>query len=135
MDEILAKLEKQSRQQLRFTKILCALCALMLVCALVLTLTLSGAVKQILAMAEPLQAMATQAETVIGNLDTVAQDLADADLGTMVENINTLAADSQLAVTEALSTLDSIDIEVLNQAIADLAAVVEPLAKFSKLFG
>ena len=34
MDEILAKLEKQSRQQLRFTKILCALCALMLVLAI-----------------------------------------------------------------------------------------------------
>ena len=135
MDEILANLEKQSRQQLRFTKLLCVFCALMLVCALVLTISLSGAVKQILAMAEPLQALATQAETVIANLDTVAQDLANADLGAMVENINSLTADSQLAVTEALSTLDSIDIEVLNQAITDLASVVEPLAKFAKLFG
>lgn len=135
MEQVLEKIEKQSRRQLLFTKILCMLCALMLICTLVLTLSITGAVQEILTITQPLQQMADQAGTVMANLDTVAQDLADADLGSMVENVNTLAADSQTVITEAMKKLDTIDIDTLNQAIADLADVVEPLAKVSKFFG
>lgn len=135
MEQVLEKIEKQSRRQLLFTKILCMLCALMLICTLVLTLSITGAVQEILTIAQPLQQMADQAGTVMANLDTVAQDLADANLGSMVENVNTLAADSQTVITEAMKKLDTIDIDTLNQAIADLADVVEPLAKVSKFFG
>lgn len=135
MEQVLEKIEKQSRRQLLFTKILCVLCTLMLVCTLALTLSVSGAVKQILTIAQPLEQMAAQAGTVMANLDTVAQDLADADLGSMVENVNALTADSQSVITEAMKKLDTIDIDTLNQAIQDLAAVVEPLAKVSKFFG
>ena len=135
MEQVLEKIEKQSRRQLLFTKILCMLCALMLICTLVLTLSITGAVQEILTIAQPLQQMADQAGTVMANLDTVAQDLADAKLGSMVENVNTLAADSQTVITEAMKKLDTIDIDTLNQAIADLADVVEPLAKVSKFFG
>ena len=135
MDPILEKLEKQSRQQLRFTKILCILCVLMLACALVLTMSVTNAAKQIVTLVEPLQTVANQASAVIGNLDTVALTLAEADLGAMVENVNTLTASSQQAVTEALEKLEGIDIDTLNTAIEDLAIIVEPLAKVSKLFG
>lgn len=135
MEQVLEKIEKQSRRQLLFTKILCMLCVLMLICTLVLTLSITGAVQEILTITQPLQQMADQAGTVMANLDTVAQDLADADLGSMVENVNTLAADSQTVITEAMKKLDTIDIDTLNQAIADLADVVEPLAKVSKFFG
>ena len=135
MEQILEKIEKQSRRQLLFTKILCLLCVIMLICTLVLTLSITGAVQEILTIAQPLQQMADQAGTVMANLDTVAQDLADANLGSMVENVNTLAADSQTVITEAMKKLDTIDIDTLNQAIADLADVVEPLAKVSKFFG
>jgi len=135
MEQILEKIEKQSRRQLLFTKILCLLCVIMLICTLVLTLSITGAVKEILTIAQPLQRMADQAGTVMANLDTVAQDLADADLGSMVESVNTLAADSQSVITEAMEKLDTIDIDTLNQAIQDLADVVEPLAKVSKFFG
>ena len=135
MEQVLEKIEKQSRRQLLFTKILCMLCVLMLICTLVLTLSITGAVQETLTIAQPLQQMADQAGTVMANLDTVAQDLADANLGSMVENVNTLAADSQTVITEAMKKLDTIDIDTLNQAIADLADVVEPLAKVSKFFG
>ena len=119
MEQILEKIEKQSRRQLLFTKILCLLCVIMLICTLVLTLSITGAVKEILTIAQPLQRMADQAGTVMANLDTVAQDLADADLGSMVESVNTLAADSQSVITEAMEKLDTIDIDTLNQAIQD----------------
>lgn len=128
MEQVLKKLEKQNQQQLLFTKILCGLCALMLVCTLVLTILIGGAVKQIVAIAEPLQEISQQAGTVMSSL-------VEADLSGMVESVNSLATDSQNAITEAMKKLDTIDIDTLNQAIQDLADVVEPLAKVSKFFG
>ena len=135
MEQMIEKLEKQSRQQLLFTKILCGLCALLLVCTLVLTIAITGAVKEITVIAAPLQEIAQQAGTVMTNLETVTQDLASADLGSMVEGVNTLAVNSQSAIAEAMKKLDLIDIDTLNKAIEDLADVVEPLAKVSKFFG
>ena len=135
MEQIMEKLEKQSRQQLLFTKILCGLCALLLVCTLVLTIAITGAVKEIAVVAAPLQEIAQQAGTVMTNLETVTQDLASADLSSMVEGVNTLAVNSQSAIAEAMKKLDLIDIDTLNKAIEDLADVVEPLAKVSKFFG
>lgn len=134
MEQILIKMEKQSRRQLLFTKILCILCVAVLACSVVLMVSVTGAVNELLAMAEPLLDLTQQAGTVMDNLDTVTQALADADLGSMVESVNTLAADSQTVVSEAMEKLDTIDIDTLNKAIQDLAAVVEPLAKLSRLW-
>ena len=142
-------LEKYARQQLLFTKILCGIFALVLVCILVLTVVISGAAKQLVAVIAPLEDavgqvedvaaqvnnMTGQAEIIMDNMETVTQTLADADLGGMVENVNTLTTDSQSAVTEAIEKLDAIDIDTLNKAIRDLSDVVEPLAKVSHFFG
>lgn len=148
-EQILAKLEKSSRQQALFTKILCVLCAAVLVCSVVTTAAVAGTAKQLMEVVTPLQEVASQvqdvaaqvhdmtgqAETIMDNMETVTQELADADLGSMVENVNVLAAESQTVVSEAMEKLDTIDIDTLNKAIDDLADVVEPLAKVSKLFG
>ena len=141
VQELLQKLENQSRQQLLFTKILCGLCAVVMVLSLVLTLSITGAVNQLVGLVESLEQitgqvreMTGQAGIVMDNMETVTQTLADADLGTMVEQVNTLAANSQTAVSEAMAKLDTIDITTLNKAIQDLADVVEPLAKVSNIF-
>ena len=142
-------LEKYARQQLLFTKILCGIFALVLVCILVLTCAVSGAAKQLVAVIAPLEDavgqvedvaiqvndMTGQAEIIMDNMETVTQTLADADLGSMVENVNALTTESQSVVTEAMKKLDTIDIITLNKAIQDLADVVEPLAKVSHFFG
>ena len=143
------KMEKYARQQLLFTKILCCIFALVLVCILVLTVAVSGAAKQLVEIIAPLENavgqvedvavqvndMTDQAEIIMDNMQTVTQTLADADLGSMVENVNTLTVESQSVVAEAMEKLDAIDINTLNKAIQDLADVVEPLAKVSKIFG
>ena len=148
-EELLAKLEKSNRQQALFTKILCALCSAVLICSLVMTLSVTGVASQLMEVVVPLQNVASQvqevatqvydmtgqAETIMDNMETVTQALADADLGTMVENVNTLAAESQTVVNDAMEKLDTIDIDTLNKAIQDLSDVVEPLAKVSKIFG
>ena len=148
-EELLLKLEKSSRQQALLGKILCVLCAAVLICSLVMTVAVTGAASQLMAVVTPLQnvagqiedvagqvqAMTGQAETIMDNMEIVTQTLADADLGTMVENVNVLAAESQSVVSDAMEKLDTIDIDTLNKAIQDLSDVVEPLAKVSKLFG
>ena len=148
-EELLLKLEKNSRQQALLGKILCVLCAAVLICSLVMTVAVTGAASQLMAVVTPLQnvagqiedvagqvqAMTGQAETIMDNMEVVTQSLADADLGTMVENVNMLAAESQTVVSDAMEKLDTIDIDTLNKAIQDLSDVVEPLAKVSKLFG
>ena len=142
-------MEKYARQQLLFTKILCGIFALVLVCILVLTVAISGVAKQLVAIIVPLENavgqvedvaaqvnnMTGQAEIIMDNMEAVTQTLADADLGGMVENVNTLTTDSQTAVTEAIKKLDAIDIDTLNKAILDLSDVVEPLAKVAHIFG
>ena len=139
---ILEKMEKNSRRQLAVTRILCILCAAVLVCSLVLMAAVMGTAKQLTALAKPLQEitvqvqdMTVQAETVMNNMETVTQALADADLGSMVEDVNTLTNDSQIIVTEAMEKLDAIDISSLNKAIQDLADIVAPLANISNFFG
>ena len=148
-EQLLLKLEKNSRQQALLSKILCVLCAAVLVCSLVMTVAVTGAASQLMAVVTPLQnvagqiedvagqvqAMTGQAETIMDNMQVVTQALADADLGTMVENVNVLAAESQTVVSDAMEKLDTIDIDTLNKAIQDLSDVVEPLAKVSKFFG
>ena len=124
----LEKLEKNSRQQLLFLKILCGLCAGILICVLVLTLSIAGVASQVTELAD-------QAKFVMDNLDTVTWELANADIGSMVENMGTLAADSQAIVESAMKKLDAINLEALNQAIEDLADIVEPLANLSNFFG
>ena len=142
-------MEKYARQQLLFTKLLCGLLAVVLICMAVLTAAVSGAAKQITQVIAPLEDvvvqveavadqvnnMTGQAEIIMDNMETVTQTLADADLGGMVENVNTLTTESQSVVAEAMEKLDTIDINTLNKAIQDLADVVEPLAKVSNFFG
>ena len=139
---LLMRLEKHIRQQALFTKVLCILCAAVLVCALVLTVAIAGVTMELKQTIQPLQQvagqveeMAGQAQTVMENLNTVTQALADADLSSIVDNMSTLTVESQAAVADAMEKLDTIDIDTLNKAIADLAEIVEPLAKVSKIFG
>ena len=70
----------------------------------------------------------------MADLGVVAESLAEADLGSIVENVNALASESQNAVAGAMKKLDAIDIDTLNQAIRDLADIVGPLANFGRLW-
>ena len=132
--EVLQKLERISSQQLLFTKILCVLCALVLICSLVMMFSVTGAVKELMTLAQPLQELAVEADTIMADLGVVAESLAEADLGSIVENVNALASESQNAVAGAMKKLDAIDIDTLNQAIRDLADIVGPLANFGRLW-
>lgn len=134
MQELLTKLEKNSRHQVRCARLQCFFAILAAVCCCAMLLAVLSVVPQVQQIAEQVQNLGTQAETVLGNLDAVTSELAQVDLGSMVSNVDTLVTDSQEGVKQALDKINELDISSLNQAIADLSAVVKPLADFFNRF-
>ena len=74
----------------------------------------------------------TSAMVSLENLETLTEELKEADLAGTVSDLNGLTKQAAGDLTDAMKKLNSIDVEKLNQAIANLNATVEPLAK---LFG
>ena len=134
MQELMAKLEKASRQQVRYARLQCFFAVLAAVCCCAMLLAVLSVVPQVEQIALQIRDLGTQAETVLGNLEAVTSELAQVDLGSMVSNVDSLVADSQEGVKQALDKLGKLDIRSLNQAIADLSAVVKPLAEFFSKF-
>ncbi len=73
-------------------------------------------------------------ELVMGDLQVITSELADADLDGMITNVNQLVTSSQQDIQNALSKVNNIDFDSLNKAIKDLSDVIAPLAKFVNLF-
>lgn len=134
MQQLMIKLEKASRQQVRYARLQCFFAVLATVCCCAMLLAVLSVVPQVEQIAVQIRDLGTQAETVLGNLEAVTSELAQVDLGSMVSNVDSLVSDSQEGVKQALDKLNALDIQSLNQAIADLSAVVKPLAEFFSKF-
>ena len=134
LQQILARLEENTRKQTRWAKWQCifslaaaAFCGALLIAGLRFLPQMDQAMTQV-------HTLAQQAGTVLDNLETVTEALAEADLAGMVENIDALAVTSQEGVSQAMEKINAMDIAALNKAITDLANVVEPLAKLVNVF-
>jgi len=148
MQVILQQLEQNSRKQARYARLQCIFSLLAALCCgglLVLVLSLLPQINQVVEqagvaaaqageIAQQAKGLADQAEAVLTNLETVTQDLASVDLAGMVQNVDSLVVTSQDGVAQALEKINTMDIEALNKAIGNLSAVVEPMAKFFKVF-
>ena len=69
-------------------------------------------------------------ELVLEDLETISSELAEADLGSMIQDIDHMVVSSEENMNEALKKIGAIDIDQLNGAIASLSGVVKPLADF-----
>lgn len=128
--ELLRKIEENTAEQTRCARrqlLWVQFCAVM-VAVLTLSAFTAGAV-----LLPRIYTTLTRADSVLQNLETVTDDLADGDL---FKNMNVFMAEGGSAVTEtleeaksALESLKSVDIAGLNKAIQDLQAVVEPLSR------
>lgn len=125
--ELLERIEKANRKQVFYARLQFA-CTI--VAALCCALLLFAGI-QIL---PELQATAAQAETVLGNLEAVTAELANADIGGMVADVDALVSTSQVGVEQAMDKINDIDFDSLNDAIKDLSDVIEPIAKFFNSF-
>lgn len=128
--KLLEDLEKSSRRQTAYARMQFIFSAIaVLICVIVLI-----SVLQVLPV---IQNIATKAEYVISNLESVTADLAKSDLLSIVDDmdelvgsVDSLVSTSQLGVEQALQKINGIDFETLNGAIEDLSDVIEPIAKF-----
>ena len=135
MQTVLEKLEKSNRQQVRAARLQCFFSFLAAVCCLLLLLTVAKIVPDIKELSNEISGIAVKADTVLTNLETVTQELAAADLESLVTDVSGLVSTSQEGVENTLEKLESLDFDTLNKAVGDLAKVVEPLAKVSSIFG
>lgn len=141
MQQLLERLEKSSKQQAVYSRLQFYFSVVAVVLCLVLVAT-------ILLVTPQVRDLANRADTLLANLETVTDQLAELDLSAMISNVDSLVSNvdslvtnadslvssSQEGVAEALLAIEAIDIETLNKAIADFSAVVEPLAEFFHIF-
>lgn len=133
--ELLKKIETANRKQLMYTRIQCIAAVLVAVCFAGAFFLIRDFLPQIRAVMTEIPGVVAQMETVLSNLEIVTTELAAVDFEGMVSGVNTLVQTGQAGLEQTVENLNAIDFETLNKAILDLAEVVEPLAKFSKLFG
>jgi hypothetical protein len=135
MLELMKKIEESSRKQLLYTRIQCIAAVLAVACFAGIYFLIKDFLPQISAIITEIPGVVAQMETVLGNLEVVTTELAAVDFESMIEGVNTLVATGQIGLEETVSKLNDIDFEALNKAISNLSQVVEPLAKFFKVFG
>ena len=140
--EILERLEKSNRQQVKYARLQSVLAILAALCFIALVFAVGSIMPQMLDFAAQAQDIAAeaevlleQAEVVMTNLEQVTEELTELEFAKMVNDVDQLVATSQQGLEETLEKMNSIDIEKLNEAIDGLAKVVEPLTKFFKVFG
>ena len=135
MLELLQKIEASNRKQLMYTRIQCIAALVAVACFAGVYFLIKDFLPQISAIVTEIPGVVAQMETVLANLEVVTTELAEVDFTGMIEGVNTLVATGQTSLEETVSKLNSIDFEALNKAISTLTAVVDPLAKFFKVFG
>ncbi|MBP3683860.1 MAG: hypothetical protein J6J12_02705 [Oscillospiraceae bacterium] len=132
--ELLERMEKNSRRQVRLGRLQCLFSLAAAVFCGAAFLLLLNLLPQLLAVLPEIDAVLSQMQGVLSNLETATGQLAQIDLSGMVTGVDTLVSTAQQGLTETMNKLNTIDFQTLNKAIEDLAAVVEPLSKISKMF-
>ena len=133
--ELLRKIERSSRMQTYSGYVrtgLMLVCAVCMAALVVMVFRLMPQINEILAQA---QHAFNQVGTVLDYLEKTSYQLSQVDLQGMVSNVDGLVTTGQQSLEASMEKLNGVDFEALNKAIKDLAAVIEPLAKMTKVFG
>lgn len=133
--ELLKKVEESNRKQLMYTRIQCVAALVAVACFAGIYFLIKDFLPQISAIITEIPGVVAQMEVVLGNMEVVTNDLAKVDFNGMIEGVNALVSTGQMGLEETVTKLNSIDFDALNKAIATLTEVIEPLAKFFKVFG
>ena len=135
MLELMKKMEASGRKQLIYTRIQCVAALLAVACFAGVYFLIRDFLPQISAIITQIPGVVAQMEAVLGNMEVVTEELAAVDFEGMIEGVNTLVATGQVSLEETVTKLNAIDFEALNKAIDTLTKVIDPLAKFFKVFG
>ena len=134
MLELLKRIEESNRKQLWYTRIQCIAALVAVACFVGVYFLIKDFLPQISAIISEIPGVVAQMESVLSNLELVTKELTTVDFAGMIEGVNALVATGQAGLEETVVKLNSIDFEALNKAIATLTEVIDPLAKFFKVF-
>ena len=126
--DLLRQIRRSNRIQTIVSSILCAFALIACVCCVMLFVRIYDMIPQLSVVFE-------QLESILANLEQTSQQLAAVDFQAMVRDVDALVATGQQSLEQTMDKLNTIDFDALNPAIGDLENVVEPLAKFFKVFG
>ncbi len=132
--ELLQKVEKANRQQVRLTRLVCIFALIAALCCAAVLVLVYSVLPQVTGILPQISTVVTQMQVVLGNLETATAQLSLLDFTGMVGDVEALVSTAQVGLEETMNKLNTIDFETLNQAIEDLAAVVEPLSKLANIF-
>ncbi len=128
------RMEQLLEQQSKMAKVQCILTGVLVACCIGLLFMAAHLLPEIEALVPQVESLMTQMEATLVDLKAITAQLAEADLIGMVEDVNNLVTTSKTGVEQAMDKLNALNFDALNKAIGDLSAVIEPLAKFFKLF-
>ena len=134
MLELLQKIEKANRHQVKLTRLVCIFALIAAVfcgCTFGLVYNVLPEITEILPQ---ISAVASQMQTVLSDLEQATRQLSVMDFTGMVEDVDILVTTAQTSLEQTMGKLDSIDFNTLNKAIEDLAKVVEPMSRLMNVF-
>ena len=134
MLELLQKIHETNRKQLIYTRLQCVAALIAVLCCAGVFLLVYDFLPQINQIMAEIPGIVDQMEAVLSNLEVVTEKLTAVDFGGMIEGVNSLVESGQSGLEQTVEKLNSIDFDSLNKAIKNLEAVVEPMAKFFKVF-
>ena len=125
--ELLQKIEKTNRQQVRLTRMVC-------IFALVAAVLCGCTVVLVYSVLPQISTVAAQMQTVLSDLEQTTAQLSGMDFTGMVNDVDTLVTTAQNSLEQTMGKLNTVDFDTLNKAIEDLAKVVEPMSKLMNVF-
>ena len=125
--DLLKKIRRSNCIQTVVCSILCVFALIACVCCVILFVRVYDMLPQ-------MNAVFVQLETILTNLEQTSRQLAAVDFQSMVQDVDALVLAGQQSLEQTMGKLETIDFDALNGAIDDLANVIEPLARFFKVF-
>ena len=123
LHEVLERLEKSNRQQVKYARLQSLLAVLAAICFIALVFAVGSVMPQMMdfvaqtqSIAEEAEILLGQAEVVLTNLEEVTQELTEVEFAEMIGDVDSLVSSSQAGLEETLEKVNSIDIEKLNEA-------------------
>ena len=132
--ELLQKIEKANRQQVKLTRMVCIFALVAALCCVGTIALVYNVLPQVTEILPQINTVVSQMQVVLGNLETATAQLSVMDFTGMVSDVEELVITAQEGIQQTMEKLNTIDFDTLNKAIEDLAKVVEPMSKLSSIF-
>lgn len=132
LTEIKEEMKKDNRKDAFKDNIRNAALIVMAICAIIVTVYVVLLIKNI---NNKINAIYVKADAAVTTLNEVANDVSEADLPGMAQQLKSLTEDATDAVATAMDKIDSIDIESLNDTIHQLDDTTEAFANTVNAIG